>query len=269
MIVLRDFIFLNTNMLNNYLSTIEGYSAEEFDYTESEKGQKGGRLGYSPIVEGNASSETSLETKGKRVLTPPAQFQKLYETLEKQEQIKHLDLFDDEYWADIQKGEILEIQAKVRIPTFIMQLEQVQGFTPLVNLMQKYGPGIVKDSDLIALEGMSDLRKINESKPIPLLFQSESTPKFNFAADLPREYITGNLTDFQSEVVVFGKAQRTLSKGQKLEVFNFIPDMLAMPNLNRQQRLALKSNKNDKAKDTFTETLVGPAIVLIPLAIYR
>lgn len=269
MIVLRDFIFLNTNMLNNYLSTIEGYSAEEFDYTESEKGQKGGKLGYSPIVEGNASSETSRETKGKRVLTPPAQFQKFYETLEKQAQIKHLDLFDEEYWVDIQKGEILEIQAKVRIPAFIMQLEQVQGFTPLINLMQKYGPGIVKDSDLVVLEGISDVRKITESKPIPLLFQAASTPRFNFTADLPREHITGNLTDFQGEAAVFGKVQRIISKGQKLDVFSFIPDMLAMPNLSRQQRLALKSNKNNKAKDTFTETLVGPAIVLTPLAIYR
>jgi hypothetical protein len=269
MIILRDFIFLNTNMLNNYLSTIEGYLADEFEYTESEKGQKGGKLGYSPIVEGNASSETSRETTSKRVLTPPSQFQKLYEVLEKQEQIKHLDLLDDEYWANIQKGEILEIQAKVRIPTFIMQLEQVQGFAPLVNLMQKFGPGLVKDSDLTVLEGMSDLRKFNESKPIPLLFQSASTPKFNFAADLPREYITGNLTDFQGDAVVFGKVQRILSKGQKLDVFSFLPDMLNMPNLNRQQRLALKSNKNNKAKGTFTETLVGPAIALTPLAIYR
>lgn len=267
MIVLRDFIFLNTNMLNNYLSTIEGYSAEEFDYTESEKGQKGGKLGYSPIVEGNASQETTRETKSKRVLTHPAQFQKLYEALEKQEQIKHIDLFDDKYWADIQKGEILEIQAKVRIPAFIMQLQQVQGFTPLVNLMQKFGSG-VEDSVLVGLEGMSDLQKITESKPIPVLFQAASTPRFSFAADLSREHITGNLADFQGEAVVFGKVQQILTKGQKLEVFSFLPDMLAMPNLSRQQRLALKSNKN-KGKNSFTETLVGPAIVLLPLAVYR
>jgi hypothetical protein len=269
MIILRDFIFLNTNMLNNYLSTIEGYFADELDYSESEKGQKGGKLGYSPIVEGNASSETARETKSKRVLTPSSQFQKLYEILEKQEQIKHLDLLDDDYWANIQKGEILEVQATIRIPAFIMQLEQVQGFAPFVNLMQKYGADTVKDSDLIAFEGMSDLQKISESKTIPLLFQPASTPKFKFIADLSREYVTGSLTDFQGEAAVFGKVQRILNKGQKLDAFNFLPDMLAMPNLNRQQRLALKSNKNNKAKDAFTETLIGPAIVLTPLAVYR
>src|SRR5688572_28273680 len=117
MIVLRDFIFLNKNMLNNYLSTIEGYLAEEFDYTESEKGQKDDKIGNSSIVAGNASSDTSRESKTKRVLTPHAQFQRLYEVLENQGQIKHLDLFDDDYWADIQKGEILEIQSKIRIPS--------------------------------------------------------------------------------------------------------------------------------------------------------
>jgi len=184
-------------------------------------------------------------------------------------QIKHLDLFDNEYWNGIQKGEILAIEAKIRIPASIFQLEQAQGLTPLADFVQKYGISVVKDSDLTMFQGMTDFRKLIEDKPIPLLFQTVSTPGFSFAADLSREYITGNLTDFQGEGTVFGKVQRILSKGQKMEIFSLIPDMQAMPNLTRQQRLALKSNKNKKAKGNLSETLVGPAIVLTPLAVYR
>lgn len=269
MIILRDFIFLNTNMLNNYLSTIEGYLADEIDFTEFEKGTKGGKLGYAPIIEGNASSETSQETKSKRVITIPAQFQKLYEILEKQNELKHIELLDDELWDTIEKGEILEIQAKIRIPDFIMQVEQLQNFTPLLNLAQKFVPDKVKDSDIAVFDGLSNIQQIAEKKPIPLFFQAISTAKFVFSADLPREFISGNLSDFQGEAVVFGKVQRIIAKGQKIDVYNFMPDIQSLPNLNRHQRLAMKSKSNNKTKNTYTETIVGPAIIITPLAIYR
>lgn len=269
MITFRDFLYLNTNMLNNYLSTIEGYSLEEFDIVESETGKKGGKLGYSPIVEGNASKETLRETKSKRVITLPAQFQKLFETLENLGQLKHIDLLDDMLWADIQKGEILEIQSKIRIPSFIQQVEQIQGFSPMLELMKTIGPDNVKETDIAMLEGINEVQKIAELKPIPIIIQTVSTSKFTFIADLSREYITGKIADFHGEAMVFGKVQRIIVKGQKYEAFSFIPDIQSLPNMNRKQRLAIKSNKNNKAKDTYSEIIDGPAIILSPLAIYR
>lgn len=265
MVMLRDFLYLNTNMLSNCLATIDGYLEQEFDVSETEKGEKSGKVGIY-AVEGNLSSETAKETKARRTLTPPAQFQKLYEALDSQEEIKHLGLFDEQYWNEIGKGDILEVEANIRTPLLFSQIEQIQGFSSLMDLAQKFGTAI-PENDLNILSGIGDLGNIIQSKPIPLLFQVQSLTKYQFAAELNRGFVIGSTSDFQGEAYVFGKAQKILKKGEKVDVFSLLPDLDSLQ-LNRQQRQALKSNKN-KSKIKMTESVSGPAIVITPLAVYR
>ncbi len=265
MVTLRDFLFLNTNMLSNYLATIDGYLEQEFDVSETEKGEKSGKVGIY-AVEGNLSSETARETKARRTLTPPAQFQRLYEALETQQQIKYMGLFDEQYWNEIRKGDILEVEANIRTPSLFLQIEQIQGVSSLASLVQKFGT-VMSDSDLNMLSGIGDLGRIIQSKAIPLIFQVQSIGKYQFTAELNREFVTGNASDFQGEAYVFGKVQKVLEKGEKVDVFSLLPDLESLQ-LSRQQRLALKSNKN-KSKMKIVETVSGPAIVINPLAVYR
>lgn len=268
MIVLRDFLYLNSKMLTNYLSSIDGYLEDEINHMETEKFHKGGKAG-AKIIEGNVSSEVSTETSSKRVMTEPAKFQRLYESLEHIQQLKYLDLFDAEYWKEIKRGDILEIQATLQIPTILAQMEVMQEFMPFIDLMESFGENIVNASDVAPLQGLLGLQNILKDKPLPLLFQAAATPGFNFTAQLSREYLSCDLNQLQGEAIVFGKVQRILQKGQKLEVVNLLPDVLSMPNLNREQRQKLKSNKNKSAQENFTETIKGPAIVLTALAIYQ
>ncbi|MBM3181455.1 MAG: hypothetical protein FJZ86_14025 [Chloroflexi bacterium] len=212
------------------------------------------------------SSETAKETKAKRTLTPPAQFQKLYEVLDSQEEIKHLGLFDEQFWNEIKKGDILEVEANMRTSSLFLQIEQIQGFSSLASLVQKFGT-VMSDSDLNLLSGIGDLGRIIQSKAIPLIFQVESISKYHFPVELNRDFIAGNASDFQGEAYVFGKVQKILKKGEKIDVFSLIPDLESLQ-LNRQQRLALKSNKN-KSKMKMSESVSGPAIVINPLAVYR
>src|SRR3990172_9302668 len=108
MIILRDFLFLNTNMLRNYLSSAEGYIESEQSQIETESVTKGGKADVK-ILEGSISTESSRETASKRTLTEAAQFQKLFDILENHDQIKHLDVFENEYWSTIQRDDVLEI----------------------------------------------------------------------------------------------------------------------------------------------------------------
>ena len=266
MITLRDFLYLNTSMLSNYIATIDGYVEEELDVSELEKGEKRAKAGIY-AVEGNISSETSRETKAKRTLTPPAQFQRLYDVLEEKEQIKYVGLFDDKFWSEISKGDILEIEASIKVPTLFSQFEAIEGFSALAEVAQKLGVTTMSDADLNMLSGIGSLGKIIEGKPVPLLFDVPSVNKYHFASELQRNYIIGGTTDFQGEAFVFGKVQKILQKGEKIEVFSLLPDLDSLA-INRQQRLALKSNKN-KSKQNFSESIVGPALILNPLAVYR
>jgi hypothetical protein len=253
-------------MLANYIATIDGYLEEEIDVSETEKGEKRGKAGVY-AVEGSISSETARETKAKRTLTPPAQFQKLYDVLEKQEQIKHLGLFDNQFWNEIGKGDMLEVEANIKVPTLFSQFEVMEGFSALAGFAQQFGITTMSDNDLNMLSGIGSLGQIVEKKPIPLLFHVPSINKYSFVSDLQRNYVIGKTTDFQGDAFVFGKVQKILQKGEKSEVFSLLPDLDSLA-VNRQQRLALKSNKN-KSKQNLSETIVGPALIMNPLAVYR
>lgn len=268
MITLRDFLYLNSKMLENYLSSVEGFLEDEIDHTETEKIQKGGKAD-AKVVSGNITSETSTESKSKRVLTEPAKFQRLYEALENIQQLKYLDLFDDKLWSEINRGDILEVQAKMQIPSVLTQMEQLQEFMPYLDLMENLGESFISDSDRLPLQGFLGLQKILKDKPLPIIFQAATTPGFNFVTHLSREYLLCEFNQLQGEAVIFGKVQRILPAGQKLEIVNLIPDMLSMPNMNREQRRKLQSNKNKSAQAKFIETIKGPAIVLTALAIYQ
>ena len=217
MITLRDFLYLNTSMLSNYIATIDGYVEEELDVSELEKGEKRGKARIY-AVEGNISSETSRETKAKRTLTPPAQFQKLYDVLEEKEQIKYLGLFNDEFWREIRKGDTLEIEANIKVPTLFSQFEAIEGFSALAEVAQKFGVTTMSDTDLNMLSAIGSLGKIIEGKPVPLLFHVPSINKYHFVSELHRNYIIGGITDFQGEAFVFGKVQKILQQGEKSEV---------------------------------------------------
>lgn len=73
MVMLRDFLYLNTNMLSNYLATIDGYLEQEFDVSETEKAKKAARLGFMPSRE-ICPLKLQKRQKQKEHLLPPHNF---------------------------------------------------------------------------------------------------------------------------------------------------------------------------------------------------
>lgn len=268
MFTLRDFMYLDTNMLTNYLATVVGYVEDEIDHSESSQGHKGANLA-SPLLGGVASTDNSSESKSKRVLTPPAQFQKLYAILENSQQIKHIELMDNDYWNTIQRGDMLEVQAKIEIPPLLQSAHELDELTPLLEFVQKYKIGVVDGETLQNIEGLSGFQKLLAGKPIPLLFKLATIPLYTFEAEMPREYITAPLKNFHGDATIFGKVQQILQKGQKLDVLSVIPELQGLQNLNRKQRLALKSKKGPKRPDDLSVIITGPAIIMSPLAVYK
>jgi hypothetical protein len=263
MLVLRDFLFLDTNRLENYLSTLEGYVEEEIDHSKLEKEAKRAKAD-AKILGGDIASERATELKSRRRTTPSSQFQRLYDLLQELDQLQHLDAFDNNIWETVERGEILEIQARLRLPSFLIQMEVIKEVTEFASTLP-----FITESLEGSLPGFSEVKRQIELRSVPLIFEAASTPGFKFFAELSREYIKCSLSDMQGEATVFGKVQRILPKGQKLEVFSVVPDVSSMQNLNREQRRKLQSNKKKANRSNLVETITGPAIVLIPVAVYR
>jgi hypothetical protein len=266
--ILRNFLFLDIATMTDYLSTLEGSIVEgPIDQTEVEKREKGGKAGYK-IIEGSAASEASTETKQKLAVTDAARFQRLYELLEQQNLIQFLDAFDTDIWSQLRRGELLEIQATIRLPESFMLTQAVEDFAPLLDIMAAFDEDPLSDPKTRnAFEGIRAVAKLTEKKHIPLLFEAASTTGFRFVANLPRQYLRCELSDLQGEAIVFGKIQRILPKRKKLEVFSLLPAFTAsLPGLNREQRHRMQ---REMSKQKLAEVVRGPAIVLAPVAVYR
>lgn len=267
---LRNFLFLDTSALADYLSTLQGSVLEgSVDQTEIGKKEKGGKLGArisSVGLEANLSSGSSMETKQKLSVPAAAQFQQLYALLEQEEAIQELDAFDEDIWGQLRRREILEVQATIRLPDAYTTMRLAENALPLLDVIDALGQDAFPDAQTKQqFEAMRRIGKLTDEKPVPLIFEAISTPGFGFATHLPKQYLRCELSELQGEATVFGTVQRIIPKGQQQEMFNVLP-IMTIPNTTMIKRQQMLQELADKG---LAEVIKGPAILLTPLAIYR
>jgi hypothetical protein len=265
--VLRDFLFLDTDVLNDYLSMLEGYVTEEpIEQTEKEQKDAGGKFDLKAIG-GEGKVSGSKETKKKLAITDAARFQNLYELLEEQSAIQVLDAFDVDIWTQLRKGEMLEVDANIRLPQGLLMLKDVENMSSLIDIMKIAGQDPFTDNQArVAYEGMKAVGQSLGERPIPLIFEAASTKGLSFVAHLNKKHMRRDFTEFQGEATIFGKIQRIVPKGQKIEAFSLVPAITGSATLNRQQRRKMEKSA---AANNITEEIKGPVIILTPVAVYR
>ncbi len=265
--ILRNFLFLNTNSMNDYLSALEGYIVEETDVIESQKSQLGGKAGMK-IVEGNTSTETHKETKKKVAITDVSKFQRLYELMEDNNLVQYLDAFDEEIWNDIKRGEIIEVPVKAKVPNTFKLLQEAESITPFVELFRTLrDEDFLKKEDTDTLNGIKAISELSKNQDIPLILEIENTPGYSLITRLSPNFIRCELEQLQGEVTIIGKVSRIVPKGKKEEIFSLIPNFDGIyGKMNRDQKR--KFNK-DKSNKNISDSVKGPAFILDPLAIYK
>jgi hypothetical protein len=192
-----------------------------------------------------------------------AKFQRLYELIEK-EHLRYLDIFDESIWSQIQRGDLLEIQAKIRTPEFFKLTQVFDAISPLVDVVKAVDESFVDAKTDAVMKGFGGLTKILEERPLPLLFEAVSTPGYHFVVDLSRQFLRCDISELQGEATVLGKVLRVLAKGQVHEAFSLVP--MTVPNLDKK---AQKKLQKDCKSRNLVETVRGPGAVLAALAVYR
>lgn len=268
MVTFRNFLFLDEGMLDDFLATIAGHITEgSIDQTEYEKKGKGGKAGYK-IVEGEIASEKSTETRRTLAVTDAAKFQKLYELMEDDDLFTYLDLFDLETWKRIRRREIIEAEVSIQLPESFSLTQAVDGIAPLLKLMETLGENPLSDpKSKIAFDGLGEVSKIVENKPIPIVCESLGTPGYKYACTLSRKLIRCDLENLAGEATLFGKVKRVIPKGSKYDLFSLLPAFDSfLPSLSQGQQGKMQ---RDMADQGLAEVVYGPALVISPLAIYQ
>ena len=274
--MLRDFLFLDTKAVSNYVAQVEGYAVDgPIDQTETGKKDRGGKIGATlgPIgAEGTISSGSSFEVKQKLAITPEAQFEQLHKYLDSQgapgQGIQQLDAFDEQIWNQLQRGEILEVEATIQVPQSFLITQTGQALSQFMELGEALGKDPTADPQLAeAAKAFKSFSKMAEDKPIPLLFETTSTPEFKFLTELPKQFLRCDLSDLQGEATIFGKVRRIIRKGEQRNVFSTFPAFTGLlPNLNPNQ---MQQAQRQLAEQGLADTIEGPAIILTTVAVYQ
>jgi len=118
--VLRSFLYLDENIVDDYLAQFEGGLVEgPYTSKDTTTGVKGGGANIKiGIAAGNASASSTSSSEISQTIreTPVAKFTRLYDFLSKDEIIQPLSGFDLAIYGQIEPGEIVEVRGNAKLP---------------------------------------------------------------------------------------------------------------------------------------------------------
>jgi len=267
--ILRKFLFLDTDTLEDYLATVDGFvSGNSIEQKETEKKDFKGGAGYHGIVEAGGAIEKQKEVKQTLAITDAAKFQKLYEILEKENAFAILDLFDQEYWEKISRGDLLEIEGQIQLPNSYKVTQSMDELSPWIDIMTQLGEKPFKNAnERENFEGIQSVSRLVAEKPVSIIFTSISTPGYRFTANLQKRFLKCQIEEIEGEATIFGKVQRVIKKGEKLDVFSILPAIIGkLPSMSSTQK---NQFQRELVEQGLADIVKGPALLVSVLAIYR
>lgn len=268
---LRSFSYLNTNIVKEYISMIDGYTYDEeaqsvATFSENSVSGKGGI----PVISGSGNHIGRKEEEIRRSVKFEryAKFDKIYKFLQSDEDnnLKYYESLSSESYANLKRDEFLEVLVT---PRFSKMREFTSGFMNLSEMAAVLEPVIGKPvldgRTKEAMNSFSNLSKIKSSKGIACVFEFEDG-KYPIVAHLDENYFECNQDNFvRREVYMLCKVIRKVPKGEKIKLDEIFEDVKKMP-LNRSQRRNMPKNIGNPSE--IRDEIKGPALVVLPIAVY-
>jgi len=266
-VILRQFLYLDEGLLDDFLSQLAGglYDEErQRDEHSRERGGKAvGKLGGAGGELARQRGEVS-ETERTVKLSPAARFDRLYELLLNlpQQAVQELEALDMAIWDQLRRGELVNVEAVIRIPTFTRAMAGASAMQDMLAVMQQLSPGTVDDSTVQVAQQMQAMGALTGDS-LAVLAEVAGSPEFKFVCKLKQENILAEMDDLEDEVTVFGKLGRKVRAGDR-EMLLTMPGMSA---LNREERRKMTGSQAGKLDaEMWVE---HPAAGLTVVAIYR
>ena len=223
--ILRNFLYLNEQMLDDYLSSIEGYLATTVIKTEKQSNTKNAGVGVSTkLLSGKLGKEKSdeIETKMEVQITPASKVQRFLDYLESEEPIKFYDYVDDGVWQDVQREEILEFMGTVRFSKLKEITHAVIELEKLCDALQEVSPTQILDKKTLqTIQGLKKLNDVQNGNEIPCVLSFNGSKEFQVVCYLDKAHFIVNQENFVGDVTILCKVQKKVSKGNSIELTDF------------------------------------------------
>lgn len=273
--ILRDYTYLDTGRLQNYLSGLDQGVVEELtETTRAMRGQESSEGFRADVAESSSGSRSHDETTRARVMRVSAQhmFSRIYDELDAVGLIKVIDEDDPIELNGLRRRQVVELTRAFH-PSPMNKA--IDGILKLMATMEQMGfVEEVRDEEAEMIRAMAMVFRGDEGEEeIPMVSRGDRDhPSVIFLAKA--KYIVVDQNEFEGPMTVFGKVQRLIPEGASIDLFDFLKLPSAIRNESSVKRDLLemfqswpKELGGPVAKENME--VKGPALVVTPVATYE
>ncbi len=268
---LRNFLYLNTKVIEDYIAAIDGYTYDEEAQaiaTSRENTLSGkGAIG---IASGNGShtGKQFEEVKRSVRISDAAKFEKIYKYLQSDEDdgLKYYEFLSDADYGALYRDDFLEVLVTARFSKMKELTDSVIKIAELATVFETITDQQILDKKATeAVQGFSALGQMKSGKEIACVFEF-ADGKYPIVAYLDESYFRCTQDNFVGQSYLLCKIIRKIPKEQSIKLDEIFDDFKKLP-LNRTQRRNMPKNIDNPAG--IRDVIKGPALVVLPIAVYQ
>ena len=268
---LRNFLYLNTKVIEDYIAAIDGYTYDEESQaiaTSSENALTGkGALGIAS-GSGSHTGKQSEEIKRSVHISDAAKFEKVHKYLRSDEEdgLKYFEFLTDTDYDGLYRDDFLEVLVTARFSKMKELTDSVMKIAELAAVFETITDQQILDKKATeAVQGFSALGQMKSGKEIACVFEF-ADGKYPIVTYLDESYFRCTQDNFVGQSYLLCKIIRKIPKGQSIKLDEIFNDFKKLP-LNRAQRRNMPKNMDNPAE--LRDVIKGPALVVLPIAVYQ
>ena len=268
---LRNFLYLNTKIIDDYISSIDGYVYDEESQaiaTTNENTVSGKADIHIAGGSGAHTGRKEEEIKRSVRISDASKFDKIYKYLgsDEDEGLKYYEALDENIYNSLRRDDFLEVLVSARFSKMKELTDSVKKLAELAAAIEPLTDQEILDQKTTeAINGLNALSQLKSGKEITSVFEFEDK-QYPLVASLDEGYFRCDQERFIGQAYLLCKIIRKIPKGQNIKLDEIFDSIKKLP-INRAQRRNMPKNMDNPIE--LRDVIKGPALVVLPIAVYQ
>lgn len=270
--VFRKYYYIDEDFVNDAYASIHGFDFDNQEVTEISRDGKGGNFGFNKVVNVSANLEKGSDetVKYNANITPSSKLQSVLNYIKSEEgDIPYYESIDNDIFSSLTRDTFFE-------GVFNLKFSKIETFAHLFDIFENFDAildlGVVNEHKEI--KQIQDVAKVEREKGLVCILNFLYDNKFPCYMYLNEKFLRTEPSQLQNEVTVICKVARLIPKGKTINLTNLTElTKLKVPDLNTQkgrtQQIQNIKSGNKSSVKQFQDEIKGPAIEIVPIAIYK
>lgn len=274
--MLRKYLYLDEDFINDAYATIFGYDHDTQEVTQNIESHTGGKIGIDKVVttEGSKEKQTTNTTRISAAKTSAAKLQNILSYIKDTngEEIPYYEQLDENTLSLLNRDDVFE-------GVFNLSFTKIENYAILSSMASGFGKIIGKEFDNETEESMNGLialAKQERTKGLTCILKFVySDNEFPCYCRLNERFLKTEYKLLQDEVTIVCKVSRIIPNGRVINLTDITElSKIKAPKSNTrsgrsQQVKKIKSGNSNTSIKQFQDEIKGPAMEIIPIAIYK